>query len=188
MRVMVSMLCWICLCLWLAAALTAGGSAIGVFATMPDLHVTLAEYEHLPADDQTRLAAGLITEPIFAATDVLQILLSSMMLIGVALHWCMRMGCHRPLARGIWTSSILIAIAMLWWRVVMIMPSMNHDLRTYRDASAHGEHEAADLAKTAFDAMHPVASAMMEIGAGLLVLAIFAGAALCVPRRKQATP
>jgi len=185
MRIMTSMMCWLCLSLWLAASLTAGGAAIGVFSTMPELDVTLADYSHLPPEDQTRLAAGLITEPIFAATDIIQILLSSLLIAGVVLHWCMGMGRHRPVARFVWSGAIVVAAGMLWWRIVMIMPSMNRHLRAYRDATADGAQDIADQARVAFDSMHPVASTMMEVGAVLLILAVLAGATVGVQPRSQ---
>ena len=184
MRTTCSMFCWLCLSLWLAAALTAGAAAIGIFSTMPELQVTLADYAHLDAADQTRLAAGLLTEPIFSATDVLQILLSTLLLIGVAGQWLLGMGRDRPLARLLWTGSIILATGMLWWRVVMIMPSMNRELRLYREAAADGQVDLATQARAAFDAMHPTASTMMEMGAVLLILAVLAGAAACIQHRK----
>jgi hypothetical protein len=188
MRTVCSMFCWLCLSLWLAAALTAGAAAIGIFSTMPELQVTLADYAHLDAADQTRLAAGLLSEPIFAATDMLQILLSTLLVIGIAGQWLLGMGRDRPLSRLLWTGSIGIAACMLWWRVVMIMPSMNRELRLYREAAADGRTDVATQARAAFDAMHPIASTMMELGAGLLILAVLAGAAACIQRRRVDAP
>ena len=113
MRTATSMLCWLSLSLWLAAALTAGGAAFGVFATMPELQISLANYGHLPSEDQARLAAGLLTEPIFAATDILQILFSTLLLLGVVAYWWLGMGRQRPLPRLLWTID-RVACGMLW--------------------------------------------------------------------------
>lgn len=184
MRTATSMLCWLSLSLWLAAALTAGGAAFGVFATMPELQISLANYGHLPSEDQARLAAGLLTEPIFAATDILQILFSTLLLLGVVAYWWLGMGRQRPLPRLLWTGSIALACGMLWWRIVMIMPPMNRDLRLYREAAEAGRIEVAEEARSAFEVLHPVASGMMEYGVLLLVLAILAGAAAGVQRGK----
>jgi hypothetical protein len=185
-QMLVSILVWLCLCFWLAAAIAAGVSAAGVFAVLPDLEPTLTPYAALPVEVQGRIAAGLITEPIFTATDLLQGACSILLVLGVVLHEILRMGSHRPLARWVWAGAIAVASILLWGRMLLLMPTMNGELRQYRATAMEGNLDATIKAREAFDALHPTASTMMETCVACLVLAIVAGAVLATPRRKKA--
>ncbi|MDG2292170.1 MAG: hypothetical protein P8L37_05885 [Phycisphaerales bacterium] len=181
-QALVSTMVWLCLCLWLAASISAGVSAMGVFAVLPDLKPMLAEYSALPVDAQGRLAAGLITEPIFTATDLVQAVCSLLLMLGVILHRMLRMGCHRPAAYAVWLLSISVACALLWGRILLMMPKMNRLLQGYRDAAIDGDLDAALLARKAFDAIHPAAASMMEGCVACLIIGVIAGAVLATPK------
>ena len=175
-RTMVSIMVWLCMCLWTAAAISAGVSAMGIFAVLPDLQPTLSDYTALPVESQGRLAAGLITEPIFTATDLAQAACSLLLLLGVILHRMLGMGSHRPAAYVVWLLSIAAACALLWGRLLLMMPKMNRMLQGYRDAAMDGDLDRALVAKKAFDALHPAAASMMEGCVAFLMIAIVAGA------------
>jgi len=150
---------------------------MGIFATLPGLEPILPAYSMLSPESQGRIAAGLVTEPIFTATDLVQCASSIALVAGVILHWLLSRRVHRRIARWTWTLAIAVAAGTLWGRVLFLMPVMNHHLHKYRQAAASELHEAADMARLAFESMHPTASMLMEATTVCLLLALLVGAA-----------
>jgi len=176
-RSLVSILSWLSLAAWFAAVVSAGVSAMGIFATLPGLEPVLPGYTMLPPEAQGRIAAGLVTEPIFTATDLVQCAASITLVIAVILHWTLFRDIHRRVGRWIWTISIAAATGTLWARVLFLMPVMNQDLHEYRQNASSGNAEAAEAARLAFESMHPTASMLMEATSACLLLALIVGAA-----------
>lgn len=171
-RALLSMATWWSMTLWMAAIAAAGIAAAGVFATLPELNPTLPEFSAMDPSVHGRLASGLITEPIFTATDAAQVVFTCIVLACIVLHWAVGAGSHRPVARIGWTLASLLAMACLWSRIFLIMPDMNADLQAYRTAARNGDVDLATRAYDAFNSMHPTASTLMETGAILTLIAI----------------
>ncbi len=176
-RCLASILVWLSLAIWFAAVVSAGVSAMGIFATLPGLEPVLPAYSMLSPEAQGRIAAGLVTEPIFTATDLVQCLSSIALVAGVLLHWLLSRRVHRRIARWTWTLAIAVATGTLWGRVLFLMPGMNQQLHDYRQAASSGNMDVANSARHAFESMHPTASMLMETTAACLLLAILVGGA-----------
>lgn len=176
-RCLVSILVWLSLATWFTAVVSAGVSAMGIFATLPGLEPILPTYSMLSPEAQGRIAAGLVTEPIFTATDLVQCAASIALVAGVILHWLLSRRVHRRIARWTWTLAIAVATCTLWGRVLFLMPEMNQQLHDYRQAASSGNMDVADTARLAFESMHPTASMLMEATAACLLLALLVGAA-----------
>ena len=185
LRTPITMITWLATTLWFAAIAAAGAAAAGVFAILPGLEPTLAEYRALDPALHGRLASGLITEPIFTATDIAQIVMSIIVIACVSAFWLLGLAAGRPLSRIAWSIASLGAVACLWIRIIFVMPGMNADLQRYRAAAREGDAEQATLAYDAFNAMHPTASSLMELSAVLLLIAIAALAACCTPAKSR---
>ncbi len=183
LRTPITIITWLATTLWFAAIAAAGAAAAGVFAILPDLEPILPEYGSLDPALHGRLASGLITEPIFTATDIAQIVMSVIVMICVLAFWLLRLAAGRPLSRIAWSVACTGAAACLWIRIILVMPGMNADLQRYRLAAKEGDAERASMAYDAFNAMHPTASSLMEISAILLLAAIATLAACCTPAR-----
>lgn len=188
-RALLSMATWWSMALWLSAMVAAGVAAAGVFAVLPGLNPTLPEFSAMDPAVHGRLASGLITEPIFTATDAAQVVLSCIVLLCIVLHWVVGAGAHRPIARIGWTMASLLAMACLWSRIFLIMPGMNADLQAYRAAARNGNVDLATKAYDAFNSMHPTASTLMEAGTILALIAIGALAIMYrLPRKQDTSP
>ena len=85
-RILLSIVTWCSMSLWMAAMVAAGVAAAGVFTTLPDLNPTLPEFAALDPSLHGRLASGLVTEPIFTASDIAQVVLSCIVLLCILLH------------------------------------------------------------------------------------------------------
>ena len=185
-RILLSIATWCSMSLWMAAMVAAGVAAAGVFATLPDLNPTLPEFAALDPSLHGRLASGLITEPIFTASDIAQVVLSCIVLLCIVLHFTGGAGRHRPFARICWTTTSLLAMGCLWARLLLVMPRMNSELQAYRSAARNGDTELATATYDAFNAMHPTASTLMESSALLAMVAIGALSVMyALPRRKD---
>jgi len=185
-RILLSIVTWCSMSLWMAAMVAAGVAAAGVFATLPDLNPTLPEFAALDPSLHGRLASGLVTEPIFTASDIAQVVLSCIVLLCILLHWTSGAGRHRPVARISWTVAGLLAAACLWARLLLVMPRMNSELQAYRSAARNGDTELATASYDAFNALHPTASTLMETSTVLAMVAIAALSILyALPRHKD---
>ena len=181
-RSLLSITTWGSMAMWIAAVVAAGVAAAGVFAVLPGLEPTLPHYPGLDTAAHGRLAAGLITEPIFTATDMAQVVLSLLVVGCIAAHWLKRIGSGRRIARWIWTLACLLAVTCFWSRLVWLMPKLNHSLHQYRDAARSGDSDRAVTAFKAFEALHPTASTLMELTLALMFAALCALAVMYTPR------
>ena len=181
-RSLLSITTWGSTALWIASIVAAGVAAAGVFAVLPGLEPTLPGYPGLDPAAHGRLASGLITEPIFTATDMVQVVLSLMLLVCIAVHWWKRIGGGRHIARWTWTIACLLAAGCFWFRLVWIMPDLNYFLRQYRNAAQTGDRDQAAIALKAFEAMHPTASTLMELTLALMLFGLCALAIMYTPR------
>ena len=181
-RYLLSITTWGTTALWIAAMLSAAAAAIGVFSVLPELGPVLSEYGGIDPASHGRLAAGLVTEPIFTATDMAQVLLSTMLVVSVCIHWWKRVGADHPIARWTWTGTVLLAAGCFWYRMLMVMPDLNQAMQRYHTAARSGDEAATARAFEVFGGMHPVASTLMEITLGLVLLGLGALAVLYTHR------
>ncbi|MBG85239.1 MAG: hypothetical protein CMJ40_11930 [Phycisphaerae bacterium] len=181
-RYLLSITTWGTTALWIASMLSAAAAAIGVFSVLPELGPVLPEYGGIDPASHGRLAAGLVTEPIFTATDMAQVLLSTVLVASVCIHWWKCVGADHPIARWTWTGTVLLAAGCFWYRMLLVMPDLNLAMQRYHAAARSGDAAETALAFKAFDVMHPVASTLMESTLILVLLGLGALAVLYTHR------
>ena len=184
-RYLLSIVTWSTTSLWIASMLSAAVAAIGVFSVLPELAPILPEYSGVDAQAHGRLASGLVTEPIFTATDMTQVFLSLVLLACIGIHWWKRIGAEHPFARWTWTATGVLATGCFWYRMVAIMPNLNQSMQRYHAAARSGDEAETALAFKAFDVMHPVASTLME---STLILVLLGLGALAVMYTSPSRP
>ena len=184
-RYLLSIVTWSTTALWIASMLAAGVAAIGVFAVLPDLQPLLPEYGGIDTGAHGRLAAGLVTEPIFTATDMTQVLFSFVLVACIGLHWWKRIGSEHPIARWTWTATGLLATGCFWYRMLAIMPGLNHAMQRYHDAARSGDQVEMGFAFKTLNVMHPIASTLME---STLILVLLGLGALAIMYTRSSRP
>src|SRR5690606_13498352 len=138
------------------------------------------------ADQHGRIAAGMVMEPVFTFVDLVQIGAALLVVAMVVLQLVLF---RAHLARWYSVSNILrmlgmaAAIGLLVWRVFVLMPDMNSDLRAYWRAAESGEAETAMQHRAAFDAQHVAASATYRWSLIALLVVVGASAVAIGPRR-----
>tara|TARA_B100000674_G_C37741524_1_gene869105 strand:+ start:348 stop:923 length:576 start_codon:yes stop_codon:yes gene_type:complete len=188
-RYLLSITTWSTTALWIASMLAAAAAAIGVFSVLPELEPILPGYRGVAVASHGRLASGLVTEPIFTATDMCQVALSSVLLASIGIHWWKRIGAEHPFARWTWTATGLLASGCFWYRMLAVMPDLNRAMQRYHTAARSGDEAETALAFKAFDAMHPIASTLMESTLVLVLLGLGALAVMYTrPNRPDLRP
>ncbi len=174
---------WIALAIWLSALIAVGVSASFTFATLKNepLDLRLGAYEQFDGEQHWRIAAGHVTEPIFTFVDVVQVPAAGLVVVALVLQLSVfRMKWRRP-ANVIRSVAIVVVAALFLIRVVWLMPTMNADLRAYRDAARVGDVATAQQHRDAFNENHHRARPMMDWSLALLLLAVAASAAAFTP-------
>lgn len=165
---------WICLTLWLGTLMLAGGAAAFVFATVIDMDLVVTEFASYDTTQHGRLVGGMIMDPVFFVTDVVQVVLAVVVIVLLVVQVIRRHG--GPIANGIRGLALLGVAALLAYRILMVAPGMNADLRAYWEAARAGDAETATVHRLAFDAMHPTAARLYDASFALLFIAIGASA------------
>ncbi|MBL4591363.1 MAG: hypothetical protein JKY96_05325 [Phycisphaerales bacterium] len=158
------------LALWMGSTAMSGVVAAIVFPTMRKLDPTLGAYPDYTGDHAI-LGAGQIASKVFLAVDTIQFICASlalgtfivMLLCGYSLN---------TLARVLRSILLCGALGLLSYHLLILMPAMNLDLRTYWDAAEIGNTVLADTHKDNFLAMHSTASRTIG-GITLVVLVTF---------------
>lgn len=167
--------------IWLSGLVMGGVVAAIIFSTTPELEPRLGLFERYEGD-HANLLAGYIQNKVFFAGDVLQFV-GAVLSLGslVALVAFFKLPIRRPLG-AIRTVSLLSAITLLSYSLLLLSPRMAQNLETfYRHASA-GENAQADAAREAFLADHPTAT-RTHSAIGALVLVVFLSGAWSVTGR-----
>ena len=128
---------------WFAAAAGMGLAAAVVFGVVQNLDPALPGWENVDPSMTARLAAGLVTEPIFSLADTMQWILGTLLLIITAVQaW--RCDLSRR-CRWDWVRVIGISGASLFFlaRMLLVSGPMKIELAAYRAAARNGQHETA---------------------------------------------
>lgn len=171
-RRLIDVIFWLALVLWLATILAAGVNAAAAFIVLPDAAVLIERYGDLPPAQQSRLVAGLVTEPVFTIADLVQFALVPITVLALALQWFRPCGRRAGATDVLRTICIAGAAGLFLYRAFLIMPDLNTHLQSYRTAAEAGELEQAATARAAFDVLHPLASDLYQWCALLLVCAV----------------
>ncbi len=159
------------LSLWLGCVVTAGLAAAIIFPTMKSLDPQLPAYAGYTGD-HWMLAAGRIADRIFDATDTAQVGAAGVALLtGVALLAARGLRARPPIALA-WLVALAAALGVLAYTLTVLRPRMTTNLVTYWDAASRADNPAAEAARAAFSAEHPLASNLMAATALLVLLAL----------------
>ena len=164
---------------WFATAAGMGLAAAVVFGVVQELDPTLPDWELVDTSMRARLAAGLVTEPIFALADIMQAVLGTALLLITAVQaW--RRDLSR-LRRWDWVRVLAITLASLLYlaRLLLISGPMKTELAAYREAARTGLHETAATIVESFNWWHYRAEDLWGLTTLCLIIALVAiGASL----------
>lgn len=159
------------LSLWLGCVVTAGLAAAIVFPTMKALDPHLPQYAGYTGD-HWMLAAGRIADRVFDATDTAQVgaaVVATLTGVGLLLARVVRARSRSALA---WLIALAGALCVLAYTLTILRPRMTTNLIAYWDAASRADNPAAEAARAAFSAEHPLASNLMVATALLVLLAL----------------
>ena len=168
-----SMIWWILLATWFAAATAPALAAISAFTQLQELGITLNDYHPFLGDnpeDNGRMAAGFVTDPIFRITDAAQIgLAAGCVLVAIMTRGRPTGGRSRITLACLGVAVIIIAVLALW-----LSPRMHVDLEAYRNAARANQAADATRHLEEFNQLHPIAEKLHGLRA-LAVLGMVAG-------------
>ena len=177
MRIIASIVWWICIVTWCAAIVAPGSAAIAAFTRLPAIEATMPGIGAFFAEDPAgagRFVAGYVTNPIFIASDI-ACLASA---IGVVI--ALLLGRGRPCGTGFWgwtaVGAAAIASVTLGWYLWQVSPGLADSLGAWREAVLADDRSAADAAWSRFDPLHQTASRLLGIQFTMLMVAVIAGA------------
>jgi hypothetical protein len=171
----------VALTLWIGLLISAGVAAAGAFATLPDLGISLDEYESFDAGDPSahgRLAAGKMLERVFTAVDFAQVPLAVIVVVSLLFEMILSGGGWRRPAHVIRVGCIALACGLLAIHIAFIAPPMNRELRAYWSAAAAGNTTEAMARRDRFDEYHPRAELILKSNLILLLIATGSAALL----------
>ena len=147
-----------------------GLTGMTAFGVLQEQDVSIERYAEFFADDQegmSRLAAGLITDPIFRWTSAVQWVLAPLALVICLVE--LRTMRWMPRWSG-WLRVLLIgtAFALVIYHNSVMGPRMQRDLDTYRAAAASMERATSEAAQERFEIDHRIAERLYS--ARLLLL------------------
>ena len=172
---------WLALILWISALISAAVAAMNVFGSLNDMPLELEQYGAYPAAEHPRLAAGRIMEGVFFLVDLLQFIAVPLVAAAlIAQVTIFRLSLKRP-ANTIRTACIVLAAGIFAYHAIMLAPGMNRELRAYWAAAEAGQVEQAHAHRTAFNADHPRADALLRLNLVLLLVAAASSAAAFSP-------
>ncbi len=146
-----------------------GVAAAILFPTLKALEPKLATYPAY-SGEHWMLAAGKVAEKLFYIADIISFACATIglatLLFAIVVY---RASLKNPLM-AVRISVFTVAIALLSFKLMVLQPRMNVNLRTYWTAAAAGDQKRADEFQAAFSADHPTAS--NTIGALTLVVGL----------------
>ncbi|MCA9286862.1 MAG: hypothetical protein KDA22_16680 [Phycisphaerales bacterium] len=182
---------WLAITLWTAALVAAGVAAMGAFSTLPRIGIQMPAFRNYVetnkgnmTTESGRIAAGMMMEPVFTATDFAQIALAAIAIatLGVQVtafqsRWPLR----RP-SNAIRAFCVIVATGLVSFHTIAMAPSMNSSLRDWW-TEARLNLDGADAHRAAFNEKHVLADRLFRIRLGLLVVAVGCTAVAGVPPR-----
>jgi len=172
---------WLALAIWFGSLMTVAIAAMIAFTVLPEQDLTLSAYSDYRPEQHGRIAAGLVLDPIFAITDVVQIV-AAIVAVGMVFLQLVafRMRVSRP-ANWLRTLAILAAGGVLCYRLVVVTPPMNDALTEYRAAAMAGDVELADRLRASFQDDHTRAERLFQVTFLLVIAAMVLSASAVVP-------
>jgi hypothetical protein len=154
---------------WLGVMVMSGITAAVAFPTLRSLEPHLHAFEKHPGDHWP-IAAGHVARRVFDIGAVIQWACGVLAVLctGVLMRGAQRL-------RGVAICVILSLAALAWWRL-MLDARMSRNLETYWDLARRGQQDAAEAARLAFDADHPLATRTLVVLSLLLLTGIIEAA------------
>lgn len=178
---------WLSLVVWFAAAVAPGAAAASVFATVPRMPISIAEIDPYFAQDSKelgRFVAGRAIQPLFDATDWVQMIAAAMCVSTSLRLWRMR-----GFAGVRWMSSVavglVLAAAVLFAIRLLQTNAMRADLAVYWQAVVDLDRTVGVLAKERFDQSHRVVERLASLQVASLLAAVVAAAIASAPPRRS---
>ncbi len=182
---------WMGLTTWIAALVSGGVAAAGVFSTLPKLGVRIPRYEPALGSDAAehgRLAGGMVMEPIFTAMDLVQAAAVVFVVVPLLLQLTVFKMRLRSPGHLIRTICITAAVGVMAFHMTLMAPRMNLELRARWAAIENNDQAAMEMHRAAFEADHHVADSLYSARLILLLVAVAAsGAALSPLKHDQST-
>jgi hypothetical protein len=191
MRLSVVLL-WLSLVVWCAAAAVPGAAAMAAFATLPReglavprLAATLGQ----DSDRAGRYAAGRMLQPLFDATDGVQMLAGALAITMLLRLWRLR-AFTEPRWLGVCAVVLVLAAGAALAARLSLASGLRANLHAYWQALEKGDAPDAPAAldaKAAFDADHRVAERLSSTGLLLQLATVAVAAAALAPGGARAT-
>ena len=170
---------WIALSLWISTIVTGAIAASVTFSTLPNMPITIDGYVVDDRINHGSLTAGIAMEKVFFICDMLQYVMSAVVLIALLFQWMRAVGRAFRFANITRTICLVAAAATLAYHGFVLAPVMNPELRAYWAAievdEAQGKTPDIDAAlahRAEFQTGHHLAEYLMEIRLILLLIAI----------------
>ena len=168
---------------WLGALIMTGAAAAITFPMMRDLDPALGAYPDYTGEHWS-LGAGVIADRIFLVCDIVQFVCA--FLAFATLGWGLLAWIKRSIAGVVRTIAVGLAMAMVSYWLFIFTMQLDVHLDAYWAAAAAGDNEGAATAKSAFDAMHPLATKLMGAQAALVLVALVSGCVSAIDPRVDA--
>lgn len=163
--------------IWAGVLGGAGIAAAVTFPTIRDLDPSLPAYTEY-GGDHWMLAAGMVAGKVFVISDVVQFVCTFGAIIGFAL--AVVCGGYLKTDRRSWLlffRALFLGLAFISvaYHLLILMPSMQHDLRQYWDAALAGDTDTAEAFRQAFSDRHPDASRSLGLTALAALVTLILG-------------
>ena len=177
----------LCQSLWLAVVVAGGLSAATVFTPLPPLEPQIIGYEIDDVEMRGRLAAGLITQPLFELADIVQLILFPLAIVIIIAQRISGLLDRHSASQWIRIICIGLAGTFLVARFVFVNPPMHAHLDGYRDAARAGDLESARSKQTSFNEWHHTAERLWGLTGLCLIVSIAATGVSLAPRSKPSS-
>ena len=165
MRVLIHVLFWLTLSCWIALVVAPGLTGITAFKVLQEQGVVIPKYQAFFAENpegMSRLAAGLVTDPLFQVTSMIQWGLAPLAVVLCLIEF-------RPLrlipgwAQTIRLPLLVGALGLVVYHNALMAPRMSTELTNYRNAAAAMDRPVSDAARARFDQDHKLAETLYSI-------------------------
>jgi len=181
MNAVLSAFYWLAISIWIAALLAPAAAGIAVFNVLPGMDATFPEFSAATAPNQAAIAGGHVVNPLFIASDIVQLICAAIVLFALGLEQFFWRPAHPSKADYIRIPTLLIAALLTLVEICALGPTSRHHLYAYWDAVKQGSMDVAMEAKAAFDVLHPWSTTLYATSFGLLLIAVVASAVAYSP-------